>query len=275
MTESNHIEALLRLATQAADAGRRSSLAGFRSGIAFDNKSPTRPAESAGPSVDPVTAADIETEQRIREVLVSADSELAFLGEESDGRSAEPGPGLCWVVDPIDGTRAYVCGVPLWSTLIALCDDGEPVLGVVDFPALGERYTGLVGGAARLTRGEQSQPITVRAPRALADALMCCTTPDMFQTPEQRQGFERVHERVAITRFGTDAYGFVSLASGQTDLVIEADLAPWDVAAVAAVVRAAGGIVTDWQGSEALASGEILAASSASLHREALALLSG
>lgn len=272
MTENKHHAALLDLALQAADQARTISLPRFRVGIDFDEKA-AQHVDGEPKDIDPVTEADIQSERVIRDVLSAAGNEVGFLGEESGAANTVPSDGLCWVVDPIDGTRAFICGVPLWSSLIALCENGVPVFGVVDFPALSERYVG-AGARAWSVQERGEVAATVRRGRPLSEALMCCTTPDMFERADQREGFERVRDSVALTRFGTDAYGFALLASGQTDIVIESGLAPWDVAAVAALVRSAGGVITDWSGNSGLSSGSIVATSDSALHAEALACLS-
>ncbi len=272
MSEIERHSERLQLACRAADAARAPSLAGFRVGIAIENKS------GSSADIDPVTEADRNAEAAIRDVLMAGCSDIGFVGEETAAsRAPASKDGLAWVVDPIDGTRAYVCGIPLWSTLIALCDSGVPLFGVVDFPALGERYIG-ADGAARMIRTEQAgmgegSRLQTRRGSSLESAILCCTTPDMFADPQQRKAFEALRDSVGLTRFGTDAYGYAMLAAGHVDAVVEADLAPWDVAAVAALVRAAGGVITDWDGRESLSSGSVVAAASGSLHQRMLSIL--
>ncbi len=268
------MDELLRIAQQAAEAVRPVSLAGFRSALVVDNKALDPHAD-----VDPVTEIDRECERLIRDHLQRAAPDIAFVGEESQseascgqisgghemvGTSGDISRRLEWVVDPIDGTRAFVAGVPLWSTLIALCDGGKPILGVADFPAIGECYLGMAGKSI-MKRADSETRLRARDKVAMQDALMCCTTPDMFTDARQQQAFAAVRRKLAMTRFGTDAYGYALLAAGRVDVVIESDLAPWDLAAVTALVRGAGGVVSDWRGNDALG-GSVLAAANPRLH---------
>ena len=271
MTVATDCGALLHAACQAVDDARAVTLGAFHSGhnVSFDNK-----ASATATDIDPVTDADRQCEALIRRVLGKAAPVADFVGEESAAASSTgiARDGLTWIVDPIDGTRAFVCGIPTWSTLIALYCDARPVFGVVDFPALDERYIGF-GDQARRTVAGRETALSVRTDVRLPQAILCCTTPDMFTTPDQVGAFHRVRDAVGMTRFGTDAYGYAMLATGQVDVVVEADLKPWDVAAVASLVRAAGGVITDWNGSDAILSDKIVAAGDVGVHEHLLRLL--
>jgi len=265
---SQEITRLLRIAQRAAEAVRPVSLEGFRKDLVVDNK-----ARDPLLDVDPVTETDRECERLIRDQLHLDAPQIAFFGEETESakqgdRPGKPPKGLAWVVDPIDGTRAFVAGVPLWSTLIALCDDGKPILGVADFPALGECYLGVSDQATRV-RADGETLLQTRTGIEMKEALMCCTTPDMFSDSRQQQAFESVRRKLGMTRFGTDAYGYALLAAGRVDVVIETDLAPWDIAAVTALVRGAGGVVSDWSGGAAVECG-VVAAANPQLHQQLL-----
>jgi fructose-1,6-bisphosphatase/inositol monophosphatase family enzyme len=178
---------------------------------------------------------------------------------------------LTWVLDPIDGTRGFIAGTPTWGVLIALCDADGPIYGIIDQPYIGERFEGGLG-RARLTgpRGARALSVAPSASPGRGDAV--------FHLPRsrhdaERKGFEAVRDRVKLTRYGMDCYAYGLLAAGHVDLVIEAGLHPYDICAPIAVIEAAGGIVTDWEGGPAHGGGRVLAASSAALHAEALALL--
>lgn len=284
MIDTTEIDKLFALARRAVVASRPTSIAGFQTDLVIDDKAP-----EGGVDFDPVTEADRQCEQIIRDVLLEGAPHIAFLGEESasssDSGSAggsaagggagggavsdAHGKGLCWVVDPIDGTRAYIAGIPVWSCLIALCKDGIPLFGIADFPALDECYIG-VSDQASVERAGRVARLHTRGDVSLSDALMCCTTPDMFTELRQQRAFAAVRQKLRMTRFGTDAYGYAMLAAGRVDVVIEADLALWDVAAVSALVRSAGGVVTDWSGNEPGESGEILACAHSQLHARLL-----
>ncbi len=261
--DSRMLADALVAAHQAADAAAITTLASFRQPLAVDNKAP------AG-EFDPVTEADREAEAIIRKTLLAAFPEHGFLGEES-GTLARPDQPI-WVIDPIDGTRAYITGMPLWGTLIALSNGVEPVLGMLDQPFLKERYIGLPDYAELHTRGKV-QRLQTRVNRPLHQAVLQTTTPDMFKSAAAQQAFSRVSRRVALTRYGGDCYSYALLTMGLVDLVIECDLQPYDVQAIIPIVRGAGGIFTDWQGGSAADGGCVVAAGSAELHAEALAIL--
>jgi histidinol phosphatase-like enzyme (inositol monophosphatase family) len=246
-----------------ADAARVTTLRHFRGrGLAAENKSAT--------GFDPVTIADRETEAAMRAALAARRPSDGILGEEEASRPGRS--GLTWVIDPIDGTRSYMAGTPTWGVLIGLDAGAGPVLGVIDQPWTGERFTGGLG-VARLDRGGESWPLGVRACPSLAAATLFSTFPEVG-SPAERAGFEAVRDRVRLTRYGLDCYAYALVALGQIDLVIEAGLAPYDVAAPIAVIEAAGGLVTDWQGGPAHAGGRVLAAGDRRAHAEALAILS-
>ena len=245
-----------------ADAARRAILPLFRTGLAADNK---RPA-----GFDPVTEADRAAELAMREVLARLRPEDGILGEEfgtSEGTS-----GLTWILDPIDGTRAFLCGAPSWGVLIGLRDaDGAIRYGMIDQPYTGERFEGGFG-LARLTAPAGSRGLETRRGTGLDQALLMTTYPEVGDAAEAA-AFGRVAGRVLLTRYGLDCYAYALLALGQIDLVIEAGLQPYDVAGPIGVIEAAGGIVTDWQGGSAAGGGRVIAAGSPEIHAAALALL--
>lgn len=251
-------------ATAMADAARGRTLPLFRSaGLAPDNK-------LAG-GFDPVTEADRESERAMRAILAERRPQDAILGEEF---GTQPGTsGLTWVLDPIDGTRAFISGAPSWGTLIGLTDATGPVYGIVDQPFTGERFEGGLG-RAHVTDRHGERPLAVRKGVALAQATLLSTFPEIG-TEAERAAFQRVSRQARLTRYGLDCYGYALLALGQVDLVIEAGLQPYDIVAPIAVIEAAGGIVTDWQGGPAHGGGQVLAAATPELHAAALALLRG
>lgn len=253
---------LIPIAHRLADAARPVTLRHFRqAGLGVDHK------DGKG-AFDPVTIADRDAEAAMRALLAELRPEDGILGEEF---GSVPGTsGLTWVLDPIDGTRGYISGTPTWGVLIACCDAQGPILGVIDQPYIGERFT---SHPAQVQGPQGIAPLATRD-SALADATLMSTFPEVG-TPEDRTAFERVRDAVRLTRYGMDCYGYGLLAAGQVDLVIEAGLAPYDICAPIAVIEAAGGIVTDWTGGPAHPGGRVVAAGSQRLHAEALALLSG
>lgn len=253
---------LLAVAEAVADAARAEALRHFRqAGLVADNKLDTE--------FDPVTIADRNAEQAMRKVLAELRPDDAVLGEEfglTEGTS-----GLTWVLDPIDGTRSYISGTPTWGVLIAVGGQNGPVLGIVDQPYIGERFLGGLGEA--WVRGPLgTRPLKTRLCAALSEATLFTTFPEVG-TEREGAGFRAVADQVKLTRYGTDCYAYALIAAGQVDLVIEAGLNSYDIQGPMAVVEAAGGIVTNWQGDAVHEGGQVLAAGSKELHEAALAIL--
>ena len=227
--------------------------------------------KNEGGAFDPVTAADRGAERVMRQWIEACWPDHAIAGEEYGVKEGE-GP-WSWSLDPIDGTRAYVCGLPSWTTLIALLEDGNPVVGVIDSPQLDERYVGWPGQAELLSKG-RNVPLHVSECGGLAEARLSTTDPYLF-TGADAEGFERVRSEARVTRYGLDAYGYAKLAAGDIDLVIESGLKPHDYNALIPVVRGAGGVISNWRGEDDFAEGQVVAAASAQLFEEAVRLLAG
>lgn len=249
------------LACRLADAARPILQGYYRQAIPVDGKA----------DASPVTRADRETEAAMRAVLKAAAPDHGVLGEEhgAENVSAE----YVWALDPLDGTRAFVSGKPQFGTLVALLHRGAPIVGLIDMPILGERWLGVLGRGTTLN----GAPTRTRAAVALAEARMGTTSPDIFAAPEDRAVFARLRAAVADCNYGGDCYNYAVLASGCLDLVMETTLKPWDFAALAPVVIAAGGAMTDWSGRPLTleSAGDVLASSDPSLHRAALTAISG
>jgi len=253
---------LLATGRAMADAARAVTLPHFRmAGLSMDNK-------LAG-GFDPVTVADRAAEAAMRAILADRRPADGILGEEEGATEGQS--GLTWVLDPIDGTRGFISGTPTWGVLIGLQDRDGPFYGIIDQPYIGERFEGGLGQAA-VTGPRGPVPLGVRPAGSLDQATLFTTFPEVG-TEAERLGFEHVRDRVKLTRYGMDCYAYALLAAGQVDLVIEAGLHAYDIAAPIAVIEAAGGIVTDWQGGPVHEGGQVLAASGAALHGEALKLL--
>jgi histidinol phosphatase-like enzyme (inositol monophosphatase family) len=255
--------ALWRTAEDLADVAAARSLPLFRSsGLAVEDK-------GGAARFDPVTEADREAERAMRALLAERRPDDGILGEEFgplEGRS-----GLTWVLDPIDGTRAFMSGATTWGTLIGLDAGDGPILGLVDQPYIRERFMGGLG-RAEMVRDGLSRPLAVRACPTLADAILYSTFPEVG-TAAERAGFEAVRDRVRLTRYGFDCYAYALVALGQVDLVIEAGLKAYDVQGPAAVVQAAGGRFTDWRGGPAHRGGRVIAAGDPRVHAAALEIL--
>ncbi|WP_333713488.1 histidinol-phosphatase [Yoonia sp.] len=256
--------ALRQVAHALADVARPATLAYFRaSGLVAEDKGTGR--------FDPVTKADRAAETAMREVLAKLRPQDAVLGEEYGPTGGSS--GLTWVLDPIDGTRGYISGTPTWGVLIAVSDAGGPLYGIIDQPYIGERFSGGFGEAV-VTGPMGETPLSVAAPRPLSEATILTTFPEVG-TPDEGRAFHAVASSCRLTRYGMDCYGYALLAAGQVDLVIEAGLQSYDIQAPIAVIEAAGGIVTNWDGGPAKDGGRVIAAANPAIHAEAIAILRG
>jgi myo-inositol-1(or 4)-monophosphatase len=245
-----------------ADAARAAVLPFFRTdGLTTDNK--------AGRGFDPVTEADRGAERAMRGILAKMRPRDGVLGEEF--ANTQGSSGLTWVLDPIDGTRGFISGTPTWGVLIALMDETGPFYGLIDQPYIGERFEGGFG-RAEMTGPQGARALKVRGNRPLDKSILFSTFPKLGTKPE-RAAFEAVSDQAMLTRFGMDCYAYALLAAGQIDLVIEAGLQAYDIQAPIAVIQAAGGIVTDWQGGPAHAGGRVVAAAGREQHEAALEIL--
>lgn len=261
LSASDLRETLLKVAHAAADAARPMALQHFRQAdLAADNK--------LDGGFDPVTEADRAAERAMRAVLAELRPDDAIFGEEY-GQS--PGTtGLTWVLDPIDGTRAYISGTPTWGMLIGVHDGTQVQVGVIDQPYTGERFVG--AGAAQLVTAAGARPMQVRKTTSLADATIFTTFPEVGTEAEAR-AFHHLAKDCRLTRYGMDCYAYALLAMGTVDLVVEAGLNPYDIMGPIGVIEAAGGIVTTWDGGSALNGGRIIAAATPELHAAAMAKL--
>ena len=218
---------------------------------------------------DPVTEADKGAERALRDLITRERPDDAILGEEFGEKKGTS--GYRWVLDPVDGTRAFITGRHEWGSLIALEKNNVPVLGILDQPVLGERLIG-AGGHAHLVQAGERMPLKTRACASISDAVLCATDPSDYFSPDQIGAFQRVKDKVRMTRYGGDCYLFAALALGFVDLIIEAGFQAWDVAALVPIVEGAGGVMTSWSGDSDLGK-TILAAGDARVHAEAMKLL--
>jgi myo-inositol-1(or 4)-monophosphatase len=224
----------LEVALAAADAAAEAVRPYFRMGLVADDKADD----------SPVTLADRAAEQAMRAVLAARCPEHGIIGEEFGATGA--GEGLRWVLDPIDGTRAFITGRTTFGTLIALVEDQTPIIGIIDQPITRERWVGVAGRPTVFT-GPMGGKAGCRPCPVLGQAELSCTSPDIF-TAATRPGFDRLRGAVRRTSWGGDCYTFGLVALGQIDVIVEDDLKPWDWAALVPVVTGAGGSVTDWAG---------------------------
>nr|NUR38102.1 histidinol-phosphatase [Sphingomonas sp.] len=250
---------LIAFAQELAAAARAETLPRWRDCCAAEDK--------GDGAFDPVTEADREAERVMREMIHARFPDHGVSGEEWGD---EPGSGRwSWSLDPVDGTRSFMCRLPTWTTLIALLCEGAPVLGVIDAPVLDETYVGHAGEAWLIGGGEHV-PLRTSGCAHLAEARLSTTDPFLFDDPS---GFDRVRRAARVTRYGHDAYGYARLAGGSVDLVIESGLKPHDYNALIPVVAGAGGHIGDWRGGADFTAGQVIAASTRQLYDEAVELL--
>ncbi len=256
-------QSLLSTAHALADRAGAVILPHFRTEQTVDHK--------GGRLFDPVTAADRDAESAIREGLAEAYPEHGILGEEFG--AAAGNTEYCWVIDPIDGTRSFILGLPLWGTLIGLTRAGVPLLGVMDQPFTGERFWS--GEKESFFRHDgTTKTLRTRTRENLGQALLTTTSTDYFTSNEQRR-FAALTDAVRLRRFGGDCYNYCLLAMGHIDLVAEAGLQSFDIVPLIPIVERAGGVVTTWEGGDPRGGGRILAAGDPRLHADAVRLLSG
>jgi len=253
------IPEFLALATALAEESGAIVTRYFRRALAVEDKA----------DLSPVTVADREAEAAMRRRIKAAFPGHGIVGEEHGAERADA--DYVWVLDPIDGTKSFITGKPLFGTLIALLHEGRAILGVIDHPALGERWTGAAGTPTR----HNGKAVRTRPCAALVGAAVYSTSPFMFAQAADAAAYERLRQGVKLALFGADCYAYGLVASGFADLVVEASLKPYDYCAVIPVVEGAGGVISDWQGRPlGLGSdGRVLAAGDGRAHAEALALL--
>ena len=236
----------------------------FRTALGVENK-------ARGGAFDPVTAADRAAESAMRAVIHRTFPSHGIIGEEfGDERPDAP---YVWALDPIDGTKSFICGMPAWGTLIGLMKERVPVYGMMSQPFIGERFTG-DGSRARYRGPAGDRELQVRACPNLSQAALFTTSP-LLMSAEERARFERVEKNARLSRYGGDCYAYCMVAAGYVDVVIEAGLHLHDVVPLIPIIEGAGGIITSWTGAPAAKGGRIIAAGDKRVHAEALEILRG
>lgn len=236
----------------------------FRSALSVENKS-----RSGG--FDPVTAADRAAETAMRALIKKTFPAHGVIGEEFPAE--QPHAEYVWILDPIDGTKSFICGLPAWGTLIALTRRGEPIYGVMYQPFIGEHFSG-DGAGARYRGPAGNRALQTRACARLGDAIMLTTSP-LLMNETDRQCFARVEQVVRLSRYGGDCYAYCVLAAGHVDLIIETELKPHDVLALIPIIEGAGGIMTTWENNPPHQGGRIIAAGDRRVHAQAMEVLKG
>ena len=234
----------------------------FRSALGVENKS-----RSGG--FDPVTAADRAAETAMRALIKKTFPEHGIVGEEFDAE--RPDAEYVWILDPIDGTKSFICGMPAWGTLIALTRRGEPIYGMMHQPFTREHFSG-DGSAARYRGPAGDRVLQARACAGLGDAILLTTSP-LLMNEADRRCFGRVEQAVRLSRYGGDCYAYCVLAAGHVDLIIETELKPHDVLPLMPIIEGAGGVITTWENGRPHHGGRIIAAGDRRVHAQAMRLL--
>ncbi|MGB8817328.1 MAG: histidinol-phosphatase [Rhizobiaceae bacterium] len=250
-----------------AAAAAAQTLPRFRAGGGIDDKG----AKGGIAAFDPVTEADRAAEIAIRSLIELRFPGHGILGEEHGGMGLDR--DHVWVIDPIDGTRAFITGIPVWGTLVGLTHHGKAIAGMMAQPFTGELFHALDGRSFRTVGGVETEN-RVSAITEISQATLFTTTPHLFKG-EARRRYDAVESKVKLFRYGCDCYAYCMLAAGFVDLVIETKLQPYDIVALVPIIEAAGGIVTDWDGSPPEKGGNIIAAATPQLHQAAMAIMHG
>lgn len=241
------------------DVAARETLPRFRQRLNIDNK------EAQG--FDPVTEADREAERAIRDVLTARRPQDSIIGEEFE--RTEGSSSYSWILDPVDGTRAFISGLPVWGTLIGLYRDQKPIAGAMDQPFTGDRYIACGGPSLFQDRFGSKSTNRVSDVRKLADATLMTTSPHLLAGTR----YDKVEQHVKLFRYGCDCTAYGLLAAGHIDLVIENRLNIYDIAALIPIIEMAGGKVTSWDSGDPSQGGSVLAAATEELHGAAMAML--
>ena len=263
MSKKEEIRTMLEFATEIVQESGDIALKYFRSDLDIVNK------EVEG-NYDPVTQADKEVEDFLRGKINDKYPAHSIIGEEAGESSGSA--SFKWLIDPIDGTRGFVAGSPMWGTLLGLMDGEDCVAGLMNQPFVGETFIGSEEGAFILNE-QGRQQIHSSKKQALSDAILCCTHLSMFQTSKALDRFARIRNVCRFSRFGTDCYGYALLAHGFVDIVVESALKSFDIMPLIPIVEASGGVITNWQGGSVTNGGDALASANPTLHEQALKLL--
>ncbi|MCF6343497.1 MAG: inositol monophosphatase family protein [Devosiaceae bacterium] len=247
---------------EATKAASKITLPLFRSSLVIENK--------LKQGFDPVTKADRDAEQKIREVIERAYPSHSIFGEELDDKITNN--PYAWVIDPIDGTRAFISGLPTWGTLIGLLDDKTAIAGLMSQPFTGEIFIATGKKAEYIYQGKIT-PLISSTTKNLSEAIMFTTTPALFAKPTQRAAYDEIEGKVRLARYGVDCYAYALLAMGQIDLIIEPDLKQCDIAPLIAIIENSGAVVSTWNKKSAHNGGNIIAAATPELLNEALDIL--
>ena len=261
---TDDISEYLRFAESLVRQVGKELLSRFRTDLTVDDK-------SLGHGFDPVTDVDKKVERVMRDAIARQYPAHGIVGEEYGDRA---GNGLTWIIDPIDGTRAFMTGMLHWGTLLGLSEGTRPIIGTMYQPFADELFWGN-STEAGYRHGKEQTTLHTRRCRELADAVMGTTGPEFYRRKEELEGLGRLRDQVLFTRFGGDCYVFAMVAMGQLDIGLEASLKPCDIQPMIPIIEGAGGVVTTWEGGDANQGGRVVAAGDPELHAEAVEVLRG
>ena len=252
---------LLELSNFLADNARKISLKYFKKKLKIISKEKN--------IFDPVTIADITIQKKINRLISNRYPDHSILGEEE---SIIKKSDYEWCIDPIDGTKSFIQGVPLWGTLISLAKNNKIILGIADIPALDERYIGYSDKSFKIVKGKKYN-LKVNNNSEINDCVLNTTSPYVFANQSDQKSFEKVSKKVKSTRLGGDCYSYCLLADGLVDIVIESGLKPWDIRALEPIIVNAGGILKTWNKEEVISGGRIIACNSKKLYNKVLNII--
>jgi myo-inositol-1(or 4)-monophosphatase len=259
--KQSEIDSLTSFAVELAQASSIETMGHFRTEMLVETK--------AGADWDPVTVADRAAERTMRNLIEARFPDHGILGEEYGNK--ETGSDFTWILDPIDGTRAFVIGMPTWATLIGLYYKGEPLLGVMSQPYVDDTFVGNPQGAWKIRHGQKTTIHTSKT-KSLRDARIGTTTPHRYHDRDA-SNFEHLRHTATLMRYGGDAYFFCLLAEGWLDIAMDPGLQAYDIAALIPIIRGAGGCVSTWDGTEPAQGGNVIAAASEHLLTEAMRIM--
>ena len=241
------IKKFLNFSNMLADEARLISLKYFKKKVKIKNK------EKSG--FDPVTLADIKIQKKLNRLILKYFPDHSIIGEEE---THSKNSVYEWCIDPIDGTKSFIQGMPLWGTLISLSENGKIILGVADIPALDERYIGYEKKAYKIINGKKTN-LKIKNNKKISESILNTTSPYLFANKSDQSSFERLSKRVKLTRLGGDCYSYCLLADGHIDIVVESGLNPWDIRALEPIIMNAGGIIKTWDNKNISNGGRIIA----------------
>ena len=258
---SQNIIKLLKFSHYLADEARKISLRYYKKNINVVSK--------IEKGFDPVTVADIKIQKKLNKLLSKFYPSHSVIGEED---SIIKDSEYEWCIDPIDGTKSYIQGIPLWGTLISLAKKGEVILGLADIPALDERYFGYSKVSYKIIKGKKSK-LKIRNISNLKNSILNSTSPYVFASKSDQLLFEKLANKVKSTRLGGDCYSYCLLSDGHIDIVVESGLKPWDIRALEPIIKYAGGYISTWEGKSVINGGRIIACNNEKLYNAAQKVL--